>query len=55
MENVWAYVRPNKLCRLVWGSYEVIVAACKDGWDFLIDGPQHITSIGTGSWACAND
>ena len=31
MENVWEYLRGNKLCRLVWDSYEAIVAACKDG------------------------
>ena len=29
MENVWDYLRGNKLSRLVWDSYEAIVAACK--------------------------
>jgi hypothetical protein len=36
MENVWEYLRGNKLSRLVWESYDAIVAACKEGWDFLI-------------------
>ena len=31
MENVWEYLRGNKLSRLVWDSYEAIVAACKEG------------------------
>jgi hypothetical protein len=25
MENVWAYLRANKLCNLVWNSYKAIV------------------------------
>jgi hypothetical protein len=54
MENVWGYLRPNKLCRLVWDGYGAIVAACKDGWDFLINDPARITSIGTRSWAWVN-
>ena len=29
MENVWEYLRGNKLSRLVWDSYDAIVAACK--------------------------
>jgi hypothetical protein len=29
MENVWDYLRQNKLCALVWDSYEEIVQACK--------------------------
>jgi transposase len=54
MENVWDYLRANKLSRLVWDSYEAIVAACKDAWDFLINDPQRIQSIGTRAWACVN-
>jgi DDE superfamily endonuclease len=36
MENVWHYLRANKLSVLVWDSYEAIVAACRNAWDFLI-------------------
>jgi hypothetical protein len=28
-ENVWDYLRQNKLCALVWDSYDDIVEACK--------------------------
>ena len=54
MENVWAYLRTNKLCNLVWNSYEVIIQACKDAWDFLIADPDRIRSIGNRQWACVN-
>jgi hypothetical protein len=54
MENVWAYLRTNKLCNLVWNSYEVVIQACKDAWDFLIADPDRIRSIGTRQWACVN-
>ena len=54
MENVWEYLRGNKLSRLVWESYDAIVIACKEGWDFLINDPDRIRSIGYRAWACVN-
>lgn len=54
MENVWAYLRGNKLCSRVWDSYEAILQACKAAWQFLIDDPQRIHSIGTREWACVS-
>lgn len=51
MENVWAYLRSNKLCALVWDSYEAIVDACREAWLFLINDPERIRSIGTRDWA----
>ena len=54
MENVWEYLRANKLCNLVWDSYGAIVAACKDAWHFLVNDPDRIRSIGTREWACVN-
>ena len=35
VENVWEYLRANKLCALVWDTYEQIVTACNDAWTFL--------------------
>ena len=52
MENVWEYLRANKLRNLVWDSYEAIVTACKAAWDFLIQDPDRIRSIGQREWAC---
>ena len=54
MENVWHYLQANKLSMLVWNSYEAIVAACRNAWDFLIDDPDRIRLIGTRVWACVN-
>lgn len=54
MENVWHYLRANKLSLLVWRNYEAIVAASKDAWNFLISDPNRIRSIGTRAWACVN-
>jgi hypothetical protein len=54
MENVWQYLRANKLCGLVWHSYEAIVDACQDAWNFLIGDKEKIKSIGTREWACVN-
>ena len=54
IENVWDYLRGNKLSRRVWDSYEAIVAACKDAWAFLVGDPSRIDSIAHRSWACVN-
>jgi len=54
MENVWEYLRANKLCALVWDTYDAIVQACRNAWQFLVDDPARITSIGTREWACVN-
>ena len=54
MENVWEYLPTDKLCSLVWGSYEAIIAACKAAWDFLIQDPDRIRSIGRREWACVH-
>ncbi len=54
MENVWAYLRSNKLCALIWNSYDAIVSACKEAWSFLISDPKRIQSIGHREWTCVN-
>ncbi len=62
MENVCRCPAPkqtvcpgqNKLCALVWDTYETIVQACRDAWKFLLDDPPRIQSIGTREWACVN-
>jgi hypothetical protein len=46
MENVWEYLRPNKLCALVWDTYDDIVEACRNAWAFLINDPDRIRTIG---------
>lgn len=55
MEKVWDYLRQNKLCALVWNTYEEILDACQSAWRFLIDDPDRIRSIGIRQWACVNN
>jgi hypothetical protein len=54
MENIWDYLRQNKLCARVWDSYEAIVEAGKQAWDFIINDPERIRSIGSREWACVS-
>ena len=51
MENVWDYLRQNKLCAQVWDSYDDIAEACANAWRFLINDPDRIRSIGHRKWA----
>jgi transposase len=54
MENVWDYLRSNKLCATVWDSYGEILEACQKAWLFLVNDPDRIRSIGTRHWATVN-
>lgn len=54
IENVWEYLRGNKLSRCVWRSYEDIVLACCDAWNWLIADTARVTSITTRKWASVN-
>jgi len=54
MENVWDYLRQNKLCAQVWDTYDDIVAACTKAWRFLVLDPDRIRSIGARQWACVS-
>ena len=51
MELVWEYLRSNRLCAVVWDSYDAIVEACRKAWQFLTDHPERIRSIGSRPWA----
>jgi hypothetical protein len=54
MENVWEYLRANKLSSLVWETTEAIMDACEAAWNFLVNDPERIRSIGSRDWACVN-
>jgi len=51
MENVWDYLRDNKLSARVWDSYDEILAACAEAWNWFVNNPTRIRSIGTREWA----
>ena len=54
MENVWDYLRQNKLCATVWDTYDDIVEAYKTAWNWFIADPDRIISIGSREWACVS-
>ena len=54
MENVWDYLRGNKLSHIVWDSYDAIIRACAGAWQWLIGDPDLIRSIATRSLACVS-
>ena len=54
VENVWAFLRGNKLSNRVFDTYETIVDACCDAWNWLIRQPERITAIGHREWASVN-
>lgn len=45
MENVWQYLRANKLAITVFDSYEDILDKCADAWNFFATEPERVTSI----------
>ena len=48
VENVWSYLRGNKLSNRVFDTYNAVV----DAWNWLAAQPDRITSIATRQWAC---
>ena len=51
VENVWAYLRANKLAITVFDSYDDIVDACCKAWNFFANDPKAIASIANRTWA----
>ena len=51
IELVWEYLRANKLSMVVWDSYEAILRACSDAWNWFIADPIRVASITQRSWA----
>ena len=51
VENVWAYLRANKRAITVFNTYEEIVDACCNAWNFFANNPVAITSITSRTWA----
>jgi transposase len=51
IENVWEYLRGNKLAITVFDSYDDILDKSCNAWTFFADDNDRITSITTRSWA----
>ena len=50
-ENVWEYLRQNKLANRLFENYDDIVATCCEAWSDLVNAPKHIASITRRTWA----
>src|SRR5260370_35735601 len=51
VENVWEFLRKNKLALRVYDTYDAIVDACCDAWTDLIATPDRLASITKRRWA----
>jgi transposase len=51
IENVWAYLRSNKLAVTDFDRYDAIVAKCCEAWNFFANDPSAIASITARGWA----
>jgi hypothetical protein len=54
MENVWDYLRANRLSACVWATYRDIRDACCEAWNWFADDADRIRTIGTREWATVN-
>jgi len=50
MENVWEYLRGNKLAITIFDSYEDILNVACDAWMFFENDKERIATIATRSW-----
>ena len=54
VENVWEYLRGNKLALRVRQTYDDIVDACCRAWNDLMATPDRIASITARPWAAVS-
>jgi len=53
-ENIWEYLRKNKLANTVFDSYADIVDKACEAWRFFANDKARVTSVTTRSWATVN-
>jgi len=51
VENVWQYLRQNRLSLRVWPDYAAIVETCCAAWSDLMGAPDRVASITRRAWA----
>ena len=54
VENVWQFLRQNRLANRVFDSYDAIVDVCCDAWNALLAIPERVASITSRNWAQVN-
>ena len=50
IENIWEYLRANKLSNSVFETYDTIVERCCNAWNWLTETPERIQSIASAPW-----
>ena len=45
VENVWAYLRFNKLANRIYETHDDILDACTEAWNWVTSQPERITAI----------
>jgi DDE superfamily endonuclease len=53
VENVWQYLRQNRLSLRVWPDYAAIVETCCAAWNGLLATPDRLATITRRGWAKA--
>jgi transposase len=53
-ENIWGYLRANKLANTVYESYDEIVDKACEAWMFFANDKDRVASIATREWAKVN-
>jgi hypothetical protein len=53
-ENIWEYLRKNKLSNRLYKTYGDIADACCEAWNYLMAKPEQIASIATRARAKAS-
>ena len=51
IENVWAYLRANKLAISIFDSYDHIVEKCCDAWNFFAEDKETVQNITSREYA----
>jgi hypothetical protein len=51
VENIWEYLRKNKLAITVFDGYADIVDKCCQAWNFFADNKRAVASITSRNWA----
>jgi transposase len=55
IENVWQYLRQNKLAITVFEDYAQIVDKCCQAWSFFANDKDAVASITSRKWAAVKD
>ena len=50
VENVWGYLRANKLSNSVFDTYDTIVDRCCDAWNWLTADPDRVQTVAAATW-----